>query len=153
VASLNKRISCRTIIILDDKLICIYHNRYGDIYWTLPGGGLEENESIEYCAVREAKEELNISVRICGLPFIYEDKESLQFIFTAEYISGNLILPIGSIEVQRSNNENIYRIDRISFDELNNTLLKPQFIKAELLRYKSNVYYCSSTKIISNYPI
>lgn len=42
------------------------HNR-GEIdfcgWWQIPGGGLEFAESVEQCAIREAKEELGIDVR------------------------------------------------------------------------------------------
>lgn len=41
--------------------------------WQLPGGGLEFHETISDCAVREAKEETGLDVRIVNLiPFIHE---------------------------------------------------------------------------------
>lgn len=43
--------------------------RYGA--WTYPGGFLEIDESVEECAVREAKEETGVSVRLLELVGIY----------------------------------------------------------------------------------
>ena len=43
--------------------------RYGA--WTLPGGFLEIDESVEECAVREAMEETGVSVRLDGLAGVY----------------------------------------------------------------------------------
>lgn len=43
-------------------------------YWQIAGGGLEFGESVEECAIREAKEELGIDVEIVRmLPKIYHD--------------------------------------------------------------------------------
>jgi NAD+ diphosphatase len=43
-------------------------------YWQIAGGGLEFGESVEECAIREAKEELGVDVEIVRmLPKIYHD--------------------------------------------------------------------------------
>lgn len=50
-----------------DKLVIVYSESKG--YWNLPGGGVEEGESIEQALVREIKEETNmrvISMRVIG---------------------------------------------------------------------------------------
>ncbi len=33
-------------------------------FWTLPGGGLEENETFEQAVIREVQEEVNLAIRI-----------------------------------------------------------------------------------------
>lgn len=43
----------------DDKILCIHWTRQNGS-WGLPGGGVEENESIEHAAVRETKEEVGL---------------------------------------------------------------------------------------------
>lgn len=45
-------------------------------FWTLPGGGVESGESHEAAAVREAKEEINLDIKI------------LRFLFKRKYSAG-----------------------------------------------------------------
>ena len=40
------------------------------LYWELPGGKCETNESIENCLIREIKEELNINVKFKNIIYI-----------------------------------------------------------------------------------
>lgn len=46
---------------------------HGHNSWSIPGGHLEFNETIEQCAVREAKEETNLDVRNVSLVAVTED--------------------------------------------------------------------------------
>ena len=59
-----KRVSTRAIIFIDDKIALIYRNKNGNIYYSLPGGGVEENETLEEATIREVKEELNLDVEV-----------------------------------------------------------------------------------------
>ena len=41
----DKRISARAIIIHEEKLVSMYRERQGEVYYTFPGGGKEKNEN------------------------------------------------------------------------------------------------------------
>lgn len=51
-------------LIQDNKILMVKHQHGGKIYWTLPGGGLEPNESYKDAAVREFFEETGLEVRV-----------------------------------------------------------------------------------------
>ncbi|HIH24102.1 TPA: NUDIX domain-containing protein [Candidatus Woesearchaeota archaeon] len=54
----------RVVIFRGDKLLVIHRHREGEEFFVLPGGTIEEGESLEETAVREAKEETDLDVRI-----------------------------------------------------------------------------------------
>lgn len=41
--------------------------------WTIPTGGLEKNETIKECAVRECREETGIEIEVTGLVGVFSD--------------------------------------------------------------------------------
>ncbi|MEM5829636.1 MAG: NUDIX hydrolase [Candidatus Aenigmatarchaeota archaeon] len=41
--------------------------------WVLPGGHVEENETVEEAAIREAKEETSLDVKLKGILGVYSD--------------------------------------------------------------------------------
>ncbi len=52
--------------------VLLIRNSYGKKLWTLPGGGVHRNESIEAAAIREVVEEVGISIAkpvFCGSIF------------------------------------------------------------------------------------
>lgn len=63
-----KRISTRAIIIDNDELILMFrrkiNNDYTQEYYSLAGGQLEMNETLEECLKREIKEEFNLDIAI-----------------------------------------------------------------------------------------
>lgn len=54
----------RVVIFRGDKLLVIHRHREGEEFFVLPGGTIEEGESLEETAVREAKEETNLDVAV-----------------------------------------------------------------------------------------
>ncbi len=61
----NRIIRCSALILNRNKeflLLIQQKNKYGNLYWWLPGGGLEENESTDEGIHRELNEELGIKM-------------------------------------------------------------------------------------------
>lgn len=56
-------------ILLDGKIAMVRVDEKDRSYWTLPGGGVEEGESREEAAVREAMEETNLKIKIVRFLF------------------------------------------------------------------------------------
>jgi len=56
----NSYIKCRSIIEKDNKILFVYYKKL-DVY-SLPGGTLEVNETLEDCLIRETKEEVGLVV-------------------------------------------------------------------------------------------
>ncbi len=88
------RIRVAGILLKDDKLLMVSHKKNGDIYWLLPGGGVDYGESLTESLRREFKEELNIDVKIGDILLIADsiepkgDRHIVNICFQCRYISG-----------------------------------------------------------------
>ncbi len=82
------RIRAGIILIEDGKLALIERNRQGRHYFSFPGGGVDEGETPEQAAVREAEEELGIVVEIRQKAAEVFFNGNIQYYFLAERISG-----------------------------------------------------------------
>jgi ADP-ribose pyrophosphatase YjhB (NUDIX family) len=73
------------------KLLLVRQS-YGKRYWSLPGGSMEQGESVEQAAVREAKEETGLDVRLTRLVGVYSKPEqnALAVCFGAEVVGGSI---------------------------------------------------------------
>ncbi len=70
--------------------------------WSNPGGHIDEGETYEQCAKREALEETGYQVKIGRLVGTYswkrEGKKTIKKVYEAKIIGGNLNLPKDEIE-------------------------------------------------------
>ena len=76
------------ILIEDNKLALIERHRNGLHYFIFPGGGIDEGESPEQTAIREAEEELGIIVEVKQKIAEIFVNENTQHYFLANKISG-----------------------------------------------------------------
>jgi len=83
------RIRAGIVLIEDNKVALIERHRAGLDYYVFPGGGVDQGESPEQSAIREAMEELGIEVRIKrSVAEIQYGQTARQIYFLAERISG-----------------------------------------------------------------
>jgi 8-oxo-dGTP pyrophosphatase MutT (NUDIX family) len=60
------------VIVLHQQQILLLPPTAAEAGWQAPGGGLEPNESLTDCAVREVLEETGLHIRIVGIAFLRE---------------------------------------------------------------------------------
>lgn len=83
------RIRAGIVLIKDNSVALIERYRAGLHYFIFPGGGVDEGESLEQAAVREAMEELGMEVTIRQkVAEIQLGDKSRQIYFLVEQISG-----------------------------------------------------------------
>jgi 8-oxo-dGTP diphosphatase len=63
--------------------------------WNLPAGRVEEGYSIEETAIKEAKEETGMDVRLIRKIVIYQNtaQELVKHVFESEIIGGDILIP------------------------------------------------------------
>lgn len=106
-------------------------------YYTFPGGGLEENETLEEGTIREIKEEFGIDVDVveklyeCYTPQI----ESKEYFFLCKYISGKFGTGTGPefSNDPKYKDSGKYIPEIVKKQNIKNILLVPKEIKEKLL--------------------
>ncbi len=109
------------IIIRDKKLLVIHRQKFGRDYYTLPGGGVELEESFQEACIREVKEETGlgvISVRLFRKFYSFEREEAY---FIVQVTPGEPALTAGP-ELERQSPDNRYSfewVDAVRLKEIN----------------------------------
>jgi 8-oxo-dGTP diphosphatase len=92
----RKKVTVRVsgFLVRDGALLLVAHKKNGEIYWLLPGGGVEFGESMEQALVREFREELGIDIDVGGPLFMCDSidprgkRHILNVSFRCAYRSG-----------------------------------------------------------------
>src|SRR5215207_7068329 len=83
------RIRAGIVLIKENKVALIERHRAGLDYFVFPGGGVDEGESAEQAAIREALEELGVEVAIKQkVAEIQLGRKSRQIYFLVEQTGG-----------------------------------------------------------------
>ena len=130
---MDKRISCRAIIIKDNKMVSMYREKGDRVYYTFPGGGKNDDEKLETCVVREVIEEFGMVVEPVKLVYVYEDAKTLQYFYLCKWISGDFGSGVGE-EFQPDRNKGIYIPKMIDMNNLTNLPLMPPEVRDILFK-------------------
>ena len=113
----------RAIIINDDKLLLFFRRKKIDgkeiTYYAIPGGHLEDGETLEDCVIRELMEEMNIDIRIISYlgNIVIDNKE--ENYFHCEIVGGEL--RFGGEELERCNEDNYYEIRWLDLNNIDDS--------------------------------
>lgn len=121
---MSKRIRCRAIIFNSGKIVSMYRENKGRIYYTFPGGGIEENESEIDCVKREVLEEFGLIVEPVKQVYSYENEISVENFYVAKYISGEFGSGTGE-EYKENRDRGVYIPKLIDIKEIPNLPLMP----------------------------
>ncbi len=116
----------------DAKILLMHRNKFGEEYFSIPGGTIEPEESPEQTAVREIKEETNLDVILDKLLWEIEDERHQGYYFLAKSFSGQTKL--GGPELARQATGNLYDLQWIKIKDLKNILLYPENIKEKIIK-------------------
>lgn len=132
---MNKRVSSRGIIIENDYVYLMFRRRIkenGEMkkYYVIPGGGINENETLEENVKREVKEEFSVDVKINGYIGKDESEETIANFFSCSIISGTPKL--GGEELDRCTESNYYEVRKVKIEDLDkiDVMGKDMIIKA-----------------------
>ena len=136
-----KRISSRAIIIEDNKLLVMFRRKIKNgikkEYYVIPGGGLEEGETLEQNVIREIKEEFNIDIKVIKKLETLEFDETIENYFLCKRISGTPEL--SGEEKERMSEDNYYEVRYIDLDKLDDYDINAKDIIKRLLW--SNLFF------------
>lgn len=128
-----KKQRCRCIMFLGGKLALMHRIKKGREYYVYPGGGLEENESLEECVIREVKEEFGVDVRVMKKIYEYISNHSIQHYYLFEYIKGEFGTGEGDGEEFVSAEKGTYSPELININDLALINLMPPKLTSALI--------------------
>ena len=99
----NPKIVTGSLVIKNKKiLLCKRAISPGYGKWTFPSGYLDSNETLEEGAIREAKEEVNVNIKIKKLFFIFtvRKKNLIQFVFLAKQLNKSFKPGVETLEAR-----------------------------------------------------
>ncbi len=118
----GKRIVSRAITFIDDNVLLMERHRLDNgvmlHYFTIPGGGVEENETFREAAIRETMEETCCEIKIVKDLEVEDFGSGICHWFYAKYISGTPTL--GGEEKDRNNPNNSFKVVLIDMKDIDN---------------------------------
>ena len=108
----GRRVVARAITFINHKILLIERFKKENNkllhYYTIPGGGVEDNETYQNACIRETKEETCCDIEVIDKLTIEDYPNGRCYWFYGKYISGTPTL--GGEEKIRNNSDNNYQV-------------------------------------------
>lgn len=135
----------RLIIIRNNKIILIKRTVGKRIYWVIPGGKVEENETFKEALVREAEEELNIKIKVNKLLVKLNCMKSgledyKEYFYLCEIVSGEPKKGNGPEYQNDTYYKGRYDIEWREIEKLDKINIQPEIIKNIIIKNKNKIY-------------
>ncbi len=123
----NVRVRVGVLILNDNKILLVEHQKNGVSYWLIPGGGLDFGETVVQCAKREVKEETNLDIDLGRFLFSSESiapdgSRHVVNLFFLGHIENSCIQ-----ELRVGEEERLKSVSFIDINELDTIELHPPF--------------------------
>ncbi len=131
------RIASRLIMVRNNQLLVMHRNKFGSEYYALIGGGVDPGENPMHALSREVREETGLMLANPKLVYIEEAGKpyGTQYIFTADYVSGEPVLSPDSDESKIHNlGSNLYKPEWLDIDRLPSVPFLSKELKNLLVR-------------------
>ncbi|HOX41032.1 MAG TPA: NUDIX domain-containing protein [bacterium] len=131
------------IIINDEKVLLIHRFCDGREYYVFPGGGVDENETVEDAVKRELKEELGIEITLGTLLFHHPNtafgRTREEFYFLVTEFNGTPQW-IGETVHEEQTETNRFKPVWVNVSKIKNLdNLYPEIAKQKLIKYLANI--------------
>ena len=120
-----------SMFVIDDTgnyVVLIKRVKAGREYFVVPGGTVEENESLHLAAIREIQEELDMDVSVSSIFEELDEEDNTFFFAKTDYQKGELF--IHGEEKGRSSSDNIYKPMWVKINQLLKMEVFPEFDSA-----------------------
>ena len=136
---MNKRVSSRAIIFDHDEVYLMFRRKVCDDgsiseYYVVPGGGVQEGESLEENLQRELQEELSVNVSILKYLGMDEGSNSVAHFFLCKIVSG--IPELGGEELDKCCENNFYEIRKVKVHDLDSI----DVLAKDIIKQAYNMY-------------
>lgn len=121
------------VLVNENKVALIKRVREGVTYFVLPGGGIEDGETPEEAAKREALEELGVTVKVKE-SLAEVDFNGTQFFFLCEIIGGTFGTGQGEEYTTAKTDRGTYRPTWIDIHKLESLDVRPREVADKIMK-------------------
>ncbi len=121
------------VVVVDKRMgrvLLIRRHKYGRNFYVVPGGGVEEGESLSEAAIREVKEETGLDVVIERKLCECDNQGQPEYYFLSTTYEGDLCL--GGPELDRQSSHNVYCLEWVPLSKLDDIPLLPKNIREQI---------------------
>lgn len=126
-----------TGILIEDEKVLLVKQKVANRDWSLPGGRVENGETLEEAMIREMKEETGLDVKVKNLLYVCDKPDALPSLlhitFLLERIEGEITLPSNEFDHNPIQDVQMVRIEELSsygFSEKFTKLASEKFLNA-----------------------